>query len=31
MFIDLVTDLNVKISGTFKKYYELLSKRLEYL
>ena len=29
--IDLETDPNVTLSGTCKEYYELLSKRLEYL
>ena len=31
LLIDLKTDPNVKASGTFKEYYEQLSKRLEYL
>ena len=29
--IDLETDRNVKVSGAYKEYYELLNKRLEYL
>ena len=31
VLIDLKTDPNVKVSGTYKEYYELLNKRLEYL
>ena len=31
LIINLEIDPNVKVSGTFKEYYELLSKRLEYL
>ena len=31
LFIDLETGQNVKVSGTFMEYCDLLSKRLEYL
>ena len=31
LLLDLETDQDIKISGTYKEYYELLSKRLQYL
>ena len=31
MLINLETDPNVKISGTYEEYYELYNKSLEYL
>ena len=31
LLLDLETDPDIKISGTYKEYYELLSKRLQYL
>ena len=31
LLLDLETDLDIKVSGTYKEYYMLLSKRLQYL
>ena len=31
MLLDLETDPDIKVSGTYKDYYKLLNKRLQYL